>query len=185
MARKSIVEVQAEVTTLLNDNVLGEITPLDLRTVVNDILGIIQPSYGVLEIPAPTEVTLTLGTTDQLLTWSGFLQGGAVQYTSANNAVIVCDQRASTRVDLSIDVKTANGRAVIATLYVDGVATPVAASGTGAGASNPVSLNFSALQYRGATANYEIRVKSDQAGVSVAFGNGILILSNVPVNSFV
>lgn len=182
MARKSIQELLTEITVLLNDNSAGEITPLDLRTVLNDIAGIIQPSYGVFDLPGPD--TFSSGLTDVVLPWTTFISGGAVQYTAAGLTVISCDQRAMTAIDLSLDVEGLNGRVATATLYANGVATRAAASVVCQGVGKPMSLNFSILNYQAAASSYELRIKCDTANTTLTFSNGVLILSNVPVNSF-
>lgn len=185
MARKSIVEVLAEVTILLADNTTGDITPADVRTVFTDILEIIQPSYGVLEIPTPSTVVKTVELADSPLVWTASLVGGVTQYTTADNSVISCDKSASSRIDLTMNIEGPNGRLVIATLYKNGVATPLVASGNTLGAGKPVSLNFSGIQYSDGVTTYELRVKADVAGTSVTFSNSVLLLSNLPVNSYV
>ena len=185
MPRPSVSQVIADVPILINDNVVGDISPADLRSILDNILKIIQPSYGILSIPAPSTTNLTLGTAAQPMLWTNFAIGGAPQYSSADNAVVRCDQSASTRIDLTMDVEAANGRAIIAILYKNGVATSLSASATGAGSGNPVSINFSLMQYSDGVTNYELFVKSDTAGTSAVFSNCALLLSNVPVNSYV
>jgi hypothetical protein len=65
------------------------------------------------------------------------------------------------------------------------VATPWKVTANGAGANNPVACSMVAYDYADPAATYSIQVSAEIDAVSVKLSNAVMLLSVVPVNSFV
>lgn len=183
MARKSINELVAQAIADFPDNVTGLITPAALRQFCLDFLAAITPAYGVLQRTSPN--TQTVGTTDALVVFSGAQDSDPAQTTTAVPAsTITRAERGTSEININLDIECATNREVTLTLYKNGVATPFRITTSGRGSGSPVGVGMVAFDYADPAAVYDLRAKTDAAGTSVIFSNGLMLLSVVPVRSF-
>lgn len=181
--RKSINELIAQATAAFADNVTGNITPAALRNFCLDFLNAITPAYGLLR--RSTSNTQTVGTTDALVVFNVAQDSDPAQTTSAVPAsTITRAEKGSTEININIDVECATNREVTLTLYKDGAATPFRVTTSGRGAGSPVGVGMVAFDYSDPPAVFDLRAKTDAAGTSVIFNNGVMLLSVLPVRSF-
>lgn len=184
MARKSFNELTAQAIADFPDNVTGLITPAKLRQFCLDFLTAITPAYGVLQRTTPN--TQTVGTTDALVVFDTAQDSDPAQTTSAVPAsTITRAEKGSSEININLDIETAANREVTLTLYKDGAATPFRVTTSGRGTGSPVGVGLIAFDYADPAAVYDLRAKTDQAGTSVIFSNGVMLLSVLPVRSFV
>jgi len=182
MARKTIVELIADVSASFPDNTVGAITPLILRTFLNNFLDTMRPSYGAASL---TSVSVGLTTTDAGFTWGAVVAAQAPDYTVALPTGIItrAGGPASATAQFSIDITSPNNSVTIFTLYIDGVATPWAVSDTSTSSSDVRSCAMSAINYSSnANPTYQIRARSN-ASNTVTLSNGVFVVQNVPVNT--
>ena len=184
MARKSIAELAAQATADFPDNVTGLITPAKLRQFCLDFLAAIAPAYGYLTVLGP--VSQTIGTAWVLLgVFDTAYDSDPSQTTSnATSDTITRAERGASQFEFNIDFACANNVSVDFALYKDGAITPWRASGVGRGATNPVSVSLTAVDYADPAASYQIWTKAETAGTAVEFTNGAFLLSVEPVKSF-
>lgn len=183
MARKSFVELQAELQTLFPDNDQGEITPDRLWTFFTDIFHAIRPAYGILSRPnsalqvlTPAEAPLVFDTVElsDVPDFSG---------TAATGTILRLG-KGTTRFAFGATLEAGSGREITVTLYKNGVATPWKATVNALGASRPVVFGFNGLDYEGVPATYQLRVDVD-ANTNANFSNMVFVAEVVPVNSYV
>src|SRR5574343_161661 len=183
MARKSFVQLQADLLTAFPDNITGLITPEILRTYFNNFLEAIRPAYGLLSRPNPT--AQILNTSDAPVVFDVGYVSDVPDYTVAQATGTVTRLEAgTTRITLNATIEAANGRLISLTLYKNGVATAWRASVTAQGAGKPVDMSIVALAYEGAQAIYQLQAKADTAGTSVTFSNMDMLAETVPVNAY-
>ena len=60
MATKTVTQITAELSTLINDNTTADITPADMRTALQDIVDSIQPKATAAAAP-PTATDGAVG----------------------------------------------------------------------------------------------------------------------------
>lgn len=183
MARKTIVELLAEIGTLFPDNTSGAITPAKLRQFLNDFVDTMTPAYGALSIPGP--LAQTVGVVDVLMPWSATYVAQGPEYTTdpATGKVTRAQTVTSNRITVNIDVDLAANRELTATLYKNGVATAWRAKCSGSGAGRPAILSLDAIDYSDVAANYQLYVQADTAGTNVTFSNSIFVVNAVPVRT--
>ena len=182
MTRKTIVELIAGVAASFPDNSVGAITPLLLRTFLNNFLDTMRPSYGAASL---TSLTVGLTATDAGFAWGTVVAAQAPDYTVALATGIItrAGGPASATVQFSIDVVSPNNTITVFTLYIDGVATPWAVSNTSTNTSDVQSYAMSALNYSAnANPTYQIRARTNGVN-TVTLSNGVVVVQNVPVNT--
>lgn len=182
MARKTMVELLAEINTLFPDNNVGEISPADLRTFCQNFVDSVTPAYGVL---STTSLAQVVGVTLQTLPWQATFIAQAPEFTTDPAAGIVRRDQSiiSNRISVNIDVEIAANRECEAVLYANGVATPWRTKVSGNGTTRPESIQLEALHYSDIPVDYSVRVAADQAGTAMTFSNGIFLVSAVPVRT--
>lgn len=183
MARKSFVELQADLLTSFPDNITGAITPLVLRTYFNNFLEAIRPAYGLISRPTPT--SQTLGTIDAPLVFdTGYVSDVPDFSTTPAAGTVTRLEAGTTRLTFNATVEAGNGRLINFTVYRAGVALPWKASVTAQGAGKPVDVSIAALSYLGSVAAYQIQARADTAGTVCTFSNMDLLCETVPVNAY-
>jgi hypothetical protein len=183
MARKSFVQLSADLLTSFPDNINGAITPLVLRTYIQNFLNAIRPAYGLLSRPNAT--AQTLGTADAAIIFdTGYASDVPDYTTNAPAGTLVRLEAGSTRLTINATIETANGRLITLTLYKNGVATPWRSSVIGQGTGKPIDMTIVALTYEGAQATYQLQGKADAAATSVTFSNMDMLAETVPVNAY-
>ena len=183
MARKTIVELLAEINSLFADNTSGSITPAKLRSFCTDFVDTMTPAYGALSTPGP--LAATVGTVDQLMVWSSTYIAQSPEYTTdpATGKITRAQTIASNRISVNIDVDIASNRELTATLYKNGVATPWRAKCSGSGSGRPAILSLDAIDYSDVAVDYQLYVQTDVAGTAVTYSNGIFVVNAVPVRT--
>lgn len=184
MAKKTMVELQAEITSLFVDNTTGSITPAQLRQFCSDFVTSMTPAYGGLAITGP--LIQTFNNAPAVTTvWQNELTATAPEYTTtpATGTVTRSDGVCTNQITLNIDVELTVNRVIYATLYKNGVATAFRASATGRGAGNPSILSFDAIDYSAVPANYQIWCNTDASNTPVTFTNGVFLVRALPVRT--
>lgn len=183
MARKSVVQLQADLSTSFPDNTTGLITPAVVRTYLNNFLEAIRPAYGLVSRTAPN--TQTIGTTDVVLVGQTASVSDVPDYV-ATAATCLLDrlEAGMTRITFNTSFECQAGRKVTATLYKNGSPTVWASAATGAGTGDPAVLSFSALSYDGGSADYQIQIKADATGTNVNIYDMLFIAESVLVNVY-
>lgn len=183
MARKSFVQLQADLATAFPDNITGLITPTILRTYLNSFLEAIRPAYGLLSRTTPNAQTLQLTDTPVVFE-TGYVSDVPDFTATPATGTISRLEAGSTSVNFNCSAEGTAGRIVTVTLYKNGVATSWRGSATLGGAGKPVEIAFAALSYEGAAAAYQLQAKCDTAGTSVTFSSMDVLTQTVPVNAY-
>jgi len=183
MARKSVVELEAQANATIEDNLVNAISPADVRQMFLDFLNAFRPAYGVLQQTGT--VVQTYGLTPVKVAWNNTIDSDPAQTTSsAAGGTVTRSEKGTATINFTMDFEAANGRFITFTLYKDGVATPWRITGNGAGAGNPIGVALTAVDYNATPAVYDIRATAEIAGVSTTIGDGGFIVAIDPVNSF-
>lgn len=183
MPRKSMVQLQADLITSFPDNTTGIITPLMLRTYLNNVIEAIRPAYATITRTTPN--IQTIGATPVALISEAGAVSDVPDFTATAGTTLI-DRLASgtTRFSFNASFECAAGRRVSALLYKNGSATLWASASTGNGAGDPANLEFTGLDYDGGSADYQIQVSCDTAGTAVTFYDAVFLCESVPVNSY-
>ena len=183
MARKTIVELQAELTTLIADNTSGLITPANLRQMIGDFIQTMTPAYAVLSSLAATVRLANI--TPAALPWLVEDIAQLPEFTTniATGIIRRDESIASTHVSVNLDIEGPNNTLIVAELYANGVPTNWRAAANCLGAGRPVVLSLEAIHYSAVPVNYQIYVRSDVNGVSITFSNGVFLCSVLPVRT--
>jgi hypothetical protein len=185
MARKSMTELLAQVSSTLADNTTGAITPAVLRSMFNDLIAAITPAYAALtQLPANTQV---VGLVDSPMAFDSTYGQPALQInptvgTTANIAMV---ERGVTVVQFSADFATTTGRTVTFTLFKNGAPTQWKVSADGRGVNTPIPVSMLGADYADPAATYSIGLTCSTAGTNVTISNAVLLASVQPVSSYV
>jgi hypothetical protein len=183
MARKSFVQLQADLLTAFPDNITGLITPAILRNYLNNFLEAIRPAYGLLSRTTPNAQTLQLADAP-IVFETGYVSDVPDFTTTPATGTATRLAAGSTSVNFNCSAEGTAGRIVTVTFYKNGVATSWRGSGTLGGAGKPVEIAFTALVYEGAAAAYQLQAKCDTAGTLVTFSSMDALAQTVPVNAY-
>jgi hypothetical protein len=186
MARKSMVELLAELTTQFPDNTTGLITPATVRNYFTNLINAIRPAYALLDRSAGVTQALTVAPAPLVFTTSD-VTSALGEYT-ANAAVgrITHLIPGTVRFTFTADLlPPANQtRTVTFTLYKGGVATPWRQSITTTASGVTESISFMAILYDGGSnVNYDMYVQIDVA-TTFTLSNMVLVAETVPVNAY-
>jgi hypothetical protein len=177
-------ELIAQANATIEDNVTGNITAADVRTMILDFINAISPAYGVLSIPTGT-LTQTAGLTPVLMDFNTSQDSNPAQTTSNATAnTITRAERGTSTINFTTDFEAAVNRFVTFTLYKNGIATPWRVTANGGGSGNPVGVAMTAVDYADPAPVYDIRMTAEIAGVSVVTSNAALIVQVEPVTSY-
>lgn len=183
MARKSFNELTAQAIADFPDNVTGLITPAKLRQFCLDFLAAVTPAYGVLSAAGP--LNQTFGLTPSIVVFDTAQDSDPAQTTSAAAAgSITRAERGTSTINFSVDIALANNVGVTFAITKDGVVTPWKISATGRGASNPVSVALTAIDYADPAAVYTVTAVAENAGTTVALSELAFVVSIDPVRSY-
>ena len=182
MARKSVVELDAQADATLPDNITGLITPAAVRNMIKDFLNAFRPQYAAMSLTTPLPQGLTA-------TYAAFPFETVIAVNTEFTAVpatglVTKIERGSVRVSLNIDFVAPNGTTVSFCIFVDGVASAWVVAATQPGTNDVVSVAMSMLTFSSAlTPTIQVRAKISTPG-SVTLSNGVLVVEAVPVNSY-
>lgn len=184
MTRKTIVELQTELATLLPDNTTGAITPAALRTMIGDFLNTMTPAYGGIQITG-AGLAQVLNIAPAPLVFQSELVAQLPEFATVPGTGTVRRQDTVTTnsISFNMDVQAPANRQVTATLYADGVATPWRGVVQGTGAADPVVLSFEATHYSAVPVNYQVFVNANANATSVTFSNAVFLVNAVPVRT--
>ena len=184
MARKSMDELRAQALATLPDNIAGDISPEDVRTLIEDLINAIAPAYGVLSLAGPS--AQLFGVSPVKMLWSS-------SSTSDLNEVVVSTaqgwiartERGTSTVNLTVDFECILDRDVTFILYKNGTPTTWRVTGSGKGAGNKVSVSLAAIDYADPAAEYSIWASCEVNSTAVTMSDSTAVLSVMPVNSYV
>ena len=180
MANLTFTQLVAQANTTLEDNTSGSITPADVRTMILNMLGTMQPYYAAMNI-GTTPVAFSATTTYVTLPYESIYTVTTPAWSASITGTATRLDAATTRVTFTTDVTLAANRVVDYALFKDGVITTWVQSQQGTGAGVPISISFSAIT-TSATPNtvYTVRVKTD-AATALTHYNTTFVLENVPL----
>lgn len=184
MTRRTIVELIAQANTTLEDNVIGAISPADVRNMILDLLDTVRPSYAVIQID-DTGVSKAVTTAYSTFAWETTYIAQTPDWTTslASGTLQRSGGPATTRLTFNADVVAPNNSIPTFGLFVNGVETPWAISNTSTSSTDKQSYSLAAIVYSAdATIQYQIQVKSTAAG-NVVISNATLVAENVPVTT--
>jgi hypothetical protein len=183
MARKSFVQLEADLLTSFPDNITGLITPQVVRNYFVELLHALRPAYALLSRTTPNIQTLQI-TDAPVVFETGYVSD--VPDFSATPATGVFNrlEAGTTTATFNCSVEGTSGRIVTVTLYKGGVATSWRGSATLQGAGKPVEIAFSSLSYDGSGVAYQLQAKCDTAGTAVTFSSMDVLAQVVPVNAY-
>jgi hypothetical protein len=184
MTRRTIVELVAQANATLEDNVIGGISPADVRNMILDFLDTIRPSYAVINIGA-SGVSKAVTAAFSTFSWAATYIAQAPDWTTSL-ASGTCQRSggpATTRLTFNADVVAPNNSITTFALFVNDVETSFAVSNTSASSTDKQSFSLSAIVYDATpTIQFQIQVKSNVSG-NVVISNAVLVCENVPVNT--
>jgi hypothetical protein len=184
MARKSLDQMLADLLTSFPDNNTKFITPLVLRTYLDDLIKAIRPSYAWLIRDAAVAQAVTVAPAPLVFTSAelNFAQG---EYSATPTIGRITRLDAGVcQFNFTADIASPSNspRLLTFTLYKNGVATPFQQSQQFTVAGEVISLTFSAIQSSSAAANYDMYVKSS-VNETFTFSNMVLVAQTIPANS--
>lgn len=187
MTIRSILELLAQADATIEDNVVGAISPADVRNLIKDFLDTMSPAYGVISCTSSVEALTA--TPAVIAPFSAILAATAGYFTAnlTNGSVTRAlggVAGASVRQTINGDVAGGNNTAVTVMLYRNGAATGFQTTVACRGAANPVSFNIAGLTYQDTDSVFDVRAITDTNG-SYTFSNVVLLCEDVPVRSFV
>jgi len=183
MARKSINELIAEANAAFPDNVTGLISPADLRDFCLNFLNAISPAYGYLTAPGP--LSQTFGLTAALVVFSQAYDSDPAQTTSnAAQGRVARSERGTSTINFSVDVSCGNNVSVTFTINKNGTPTQWKISATGRGASNPVSVALTAIDYADPAATYTVTAVAENAGTVCTLEQMLFVVQIDPVRRY-
>ena len=184
MARKTLNQMLADLLTSFPDNNTKFITPLVLRTYLDDLIKALRPSYAWLVRQAGVAQAVTVAPVQLVFTASelAFAQG---EY-SANAAIgrITRLDAGVCQFNFTADVSSPSNskRLLTFTLYKNGVATPFRQSAEFGVANEVISVSFSAIQSSSLPANYDMYVQSS-VNETFTFSEMVFLAQTLPANS--
>lgn len=184
MTRKSITELYTQATETIQDNTTGEVSPADVRQLIQDFLDTIRPSYGGCAIDA-TGVSKAVTTAFSPFVWETLIDTGSADWNSsaASGSAYRSNGPATTRITFSADVVAPNNMIVTFTLFKNGVATPWSISLTSTSSTDIQAVSLAGLDYEpGADINYQMQVKGSVNG-NIVISNAAFMVENVPVDA--
>jgi len=184
MARKTLDQMLADLMTAFPDNNNKLITPVILRTYLEDLIKAIRPSYAWLSRQAPVAQAVTVAPVQLVFTAAEitYAQG---EYT-ANASV-----GRITRLDVGVcqfnftaDISSPSNspRVLTFTLYKNGVATPFRQSQSFSVVGEVLSVSFGAVQSSSLPANYDMYVQSS-VNETFTFSEMVFLAQTIPANS--
>ena len=180
MARKTMVELLAEISANFPNNTTQLISPAKLREFCTDFVDSVTVSYGILSSPSLVQV---VGSSDQLLPWvSTYLVQSPEFTTNPATGTIRRDQNiVVNEINVNIDLAMAANRECIMSLYANGVPTIWRAKAVGNGTTRPETISLVAVNYSAVPVNYQLFIQADAPGTSITFSNGVFAINSVPV----
>ena len=183
MARKSILELIAQVNATFPDNSSGLITPAVLRAFCIDFLTAVSPAYAYMTKAAPS--AQVLGLVSSLVVFSAVFDSDPAQTTTVVPAsTITRAERGTSTINFTVDMECITGRFVTFTIFKNGVATPWRVTGNGGGTGNPVAVALTAVDYADPAAVYSVQATCETNGTSVILSNMGMVLAVEPVRSY-
>jgi hypothetical protein len=183
MARKSIVELVADIASLIPDNTTEAIEPADIRFVLLELLATFRPAYGSLSIPTVPHA-IVVGLTPTLLTFTAAQDSSPETVSAFATGSIARAERGASRITFSADMELGANRECTITLFKNGVATPWSIKGSGSGTGRPAAVSMVILDYADPAATYTFMCTADAAATTVTFTNVSAILEVLPVNTY-
>jgi len=184
MARKSLDQMLADLFTAFPDNNTKFITPLVLRTYLDDLIKALRLSYAWLARQVGVAQAVTVAPVQLVFTAAeiSFAQG---EY-SANAAIgrITRLDAGVCQFNFTADVSSPSNssRLLTFTLYKNGVATPFRQSQQFGTANEVISVSFGAIQSNNAAANYDMYVQSS-VNETFTFSETVFLAQTLPANS--
>lgn len=147
MTRKTMAALIAQANATIEDNITGNISAADVRSLFKDLIDTVTPGFGA--VGRATQTLVSLGVAQQVVTYdtplavtadfTAVLASGTVQRNSFGLPTV------NNRVTFFAQVDCAAGNEVSFTLFRDGVSVPGGCTVSGQGGGNPVEGSFSII----------------------------------------
>lgn len=180
--RKSMVELEADLTLAFPDNAEGLITPSHIRNYFLSFINAIRPCYGMLRQIADRVVNA--GLTPVKMIWETKYDSTDQTTSNFSTGEVARTERGTSTINFTTDIECATNRFITFTLYKNGAPTDWRVTGNGAGAGNPVAISMTAIDYADPAATYSIYITAETAGTSVTLRSAALLIGVDPVNSY-
>jgi hypothetical protein len=184
MARKNLNQMLADLLTSFPDNNTKFITPLVLRTYLDDLIKAIRPSYAWLIRQTGATQSVTVAPVPLVFTSAEltFAQG---EYTAAAATGRITRLDAGVcQFNFTADISSPSNspRLLTFTLYKNGVPTAFKQSQQFTVAGEVISLSFGAIQSNSALANYDMYVQSS-VNETFTFSEMVFLAQTIPANN--
>jgi len=184
MARKTLDQMLAGLLTSFPDNNTKFITPLVLRTYLDDLIKAIRPSYVWLFRQAPVAQAVTVAPVQLVFTAAEitYAQGEYTANASVGRITRLDAGVCQFTFTASISSPSNSVRLLTFTLYKNGVATPFRQSQSFNVIGEVLSITFGAVQSSSLPADYDMYVQSS-VNETFTFSEMVFLAQTVPANS--
>lgn len=192
MTIKSILELQLQADTTIEDNTSGLITASDVRTLFNDILDTLSPAYGQVLL---TSLVKAVNTTPSKLSpfnsapiaTPGFYAASAANGEVTRYIATAGIAGATDFVIVQGSVTGSSNGTIRVSLYKNGVDTGWSVTVNCTGNTEPISFNIAALNYTASVdATYSLYITAIAAtdNGNYTFTNTVILAQAQAVRSF-
>lgn len=185
--RYSITDLVTQANTTLPDNNTQDISPADVRTMVNNFLATMKPAFATMRRDTNVVIALNNVTPVVIQPWSIITNQSAPEAVANLNGTItkqitsLGNAAATDRITFYIGVSGAGGNDLTFTLYANGTPLDVVARISTTGTTNIINVVLSGLVTRTVDTIYDVRAISTAAANNYTFSNGTFRIENVPV----
>jgi hypothetical protein len=185
MSRRSIVELLAAASANLPDNISQEISPSDVRNLLQDVLDTMAPSYGGLQVGNRVQA---LTTTPQPLVFMTSIISLPPQWTVDPTAgtlgrSLAGVSKLNSRFTICGTVFGGTGTDVTLSLYADAAALGWIHTVACRGTTVRAGFAFTAIDPMEVDTLYTLRVSSSAAG-NYRFENTLFVGENIAIRDF-
>ena len=184
MARKTLDQMLAGLLTSFPDNNTKFITPLVLRTYLDDLIKAIRPSYAWLFRQAPVAQAVTVAPVQLVFTAAEITYAQGEYTANASVGRITRLDAGVCQFNFTADVSSPSNspRLLTFTLYKNGVATPFRQSQSFSASGDVLSVTFGAIQSSSLPADYDMYVQSS-VNETFTFSEMAFLTQTLPANN--
>jgi len=184
MARKSLDQMLADLITAFPNNNAKFITPLVLRTYLDDLIKALRPAYAWLVRQAGVAQAVTVAPVPLVFT-SAELTYAQGEYTAVPGSGRITRLDAGVcQFNFTADISSPSNstRLLTFTLYKNGVPSPFKQSQTFSVTGEVISVTFGAIQSSSLPADYDMYVQSS-VNETFTFSEMVFLAQTLPANS--
>jgi hypothetical protein len=184
MARKTLDQMLADLLTSFPDNNTKFITPLVLRTYLDDLIKAIRPSYAWLFRQVGVAQAVTVAPVRLVFTAVEITYAQGEYTANASVGRITRLDPGVCQFNFTADISSPSNstRVLTFTLYKNGVATPFRQSQSFSVTGEVLSVSFGAIQSSSLPADYDMYVQSS-VNETFTFSEMVFLAQTLPANS--